>query len=251
MIQVGDKIPQVTLIEKQSEEVKTRDLFAGKLGVLLGMPGATWCDLRCTPRLTFTIAACFLAPLARRRVHAGLHQGTSLESARCCAELPWRGRPYACDALLQKTHLPGYINHADELRAAGVQEIAVCCVNDPWVMSAWAKDMGTEAKGIRMLADPRCEFSQALGCTQDDTAKLGNVRSRRYSMVRSADLPGTRTCKAHVSSDAGADCAGQRGQVPQRGEAGANCACCLPRRDALALVLTCMHRHRRSLVCRW
>ena len=187
MIQVGDKIPAVTLIEKQSEEVKTRDLFAGKLGVLLGMPGAPCCDLRCTPRLTFTIAACFLAPLARRRVHAGLHQGTSLESARCCAELPWRGRPYACDALLQKTHLPGYINHTDELRAAGVQEIAVCCVNDPWVMSAWAKDMGTEAKGIRMLADPRCDFSQALGCTQDDTAKLGNVRSRRYSMVRRAN----------------------------------------------------------------
>ena len=67
-----------------------------------------------------------------------------------------------------------------------MQEIAVCCVNDPWVMSAWAKDMGTEAKGIRMLADPHCEFAQALGCTQDDTAKLGNVRSRRYSMVRSA-----------------------------------------------------------------
>ena len=155
---------------------------------------------------------------------------------------------YACDALFQ-THLPGYIEHADELRAAGVQEIAVCCVNDPWVMSAWAKDMGTEAKGIRMLADPRCEFSQALGCTQDDTAKMGNVRSRRYSMVRSAHVPGTRTCKAHVSSDAGADCAGQRGQVPQRGEAGANCACCLPRRDALALALTCMHH--RSLVCRW
>ena len=51
-------------------------------------------------------------------------------------------------------------------------------------MAAWAKDMGTEAKNIRMLADPRCEFSQAIGCTQDDTAKLGNIRSRRYSMVR-------------------------------------------------------------------
>ena len=66
----------------------------------------------------------------------------------------------------------------------------MCCVNDPWVMSAWTKDMGTEAKGIRMLADPRCELAQALGCTQDDTAKLGNVRSRRYSMVRSARMHG-------------------------------------------------------------
>jgi len=84
-----------------------------------------------------------------------------------------------------QTHLPGYIEHADELRAAGAQEIAVVCVNDPWVMSAWAKDMGAAEKNIRMLADVRCEFSQAIGCTQDDTAKLGNIRSRRYSMVRS------------------------------------------------------------------
>jgi hypothetical protein len=36
---VGDTLPEATLIEKQSEEVKIRDLFAGKLGVLLGMPG--------------------------------------------------------------------------------------------------------------------------------------------------------------------------------------------------------------------
>ena len=85
---------------------------------------------------------------------------------------------------LLQTHLPGYIEHADEVRAAGAQEIAVVCVNDPWVMAAWAKDMGTEAKQIHMLADPRCEFSRAIGCTQDDTAKLGNIRSRRYSMVR-------------------------------------------------------------------
>ena len=39
LIQVGDTLPEATLIEKQSEEVKIRDLFAGKLGVLLGMPG--------------------------------------------------------------------------------------------------------------------------------------------------------------------------------------------------------------------
>ena len=39
MIQVGDTLPEATLIEKQSEEVKIRDLFAGRLGVLLGMPG--------------------------------------------------------------------------------------------------------------------------------------------------------------------------------------------------------------------
>jgi peroxiredoxin len=40
-----------------------------------------------------------------------------------------------------------------------------------------------------MLADPRCEFSKALGCTQDNTAELGNIRSRRYSIVRQPFVP--------------------------------------------------------------
>jgi len=40
MIQVGDALPDAKLIEKQSEEVSLRSLFAGKRGVLLGMPGA-------------------------------------------------------------------------------------------------------------------------------------------------------------------------------------------------------------------
>lgn len=38
MIHVGDTLPDATLIEKQ-EEVKVRDVFKGKTGVLLGMPG--------------------------------------------------------------------------------------------------------------------------------------------------------------------------------------------------------------------
>ena len=50
-------------------------------------------------------------------------------------------------------------------------------------MSAWSKQMGAQEKGVRMLADPRCEFTQATGCVQDDTGLLGGLRSRRYSMV--------------------------------------------------------------------
>jgi peroxiredoxin len=37
---------------------------------------------------------------------------------------------------------------------------------------------------MHMLANPRCEFSSAIGCTQDTTDTLGNVRSRRYSLAR-------------------------------------------------------------------
>ena len=49
-------------------------------------------------------------------------------------------------------------------------------------------------------------------------------------------------------SDAGADRAGQRGQIPERGETGPDGACCLPRHGALALLLTGVQELGVSLV---
>ena len=40
MIQVGDTLPDATLVEKH-EEVKVHDILKGKLCVVLGMPGAS------------------------------------------------------------------------------------------------------------------------------------------------------------------------------------------------------------------
>jgi len=171
MIQVGDTLPDATLVEK-NEEVQIRDLFKGKTAILLGMPGEFCACYAAAARLTH--GSCVRSRLLRAGAYTpGCTKARErvLECARAVAD----GLP--------QTHLPGYIEHADELRAAGAQEIAVVCVNDPWVMAAWAKDMETEAQNIHMLADPRCEFAQGIGCTQDDTAKLGNIRSRRYSMI--------------------------------------------------------------------
>uniref|UniRef100_A0A2P2HWC9 Peroxiredoxin-5 n=1 Tax=Hirondellea gigas TaxID=1518452 RepID=A0A2P2HWC9_9CRUS len=79
------------------------------------------------------------------------------------------------------THLPGYVNDSDAIKAKGVKELVCVSVNDPFVMAAWGKAHGTEGK-IRMLADPCAEFTKALGLGQD-VAVLGGVRSKRYSMV--------------------------------------------------------------------
>jgi len=80
-----------------------------------------------------------------------------------------------------KTHLPGYVTKADELKGQGISEIVCVSVNDPFVMAAWAKDQGTEGK-IRLLADPSAALAKALDLTVD-IAPLGGVRSKRYSMV--------------------------------------------------------------------
>ncbi|XP_019868775.1 peroxiredoxin-5, mitochondrial [Aethina tumida] len=80
-----------------------------------------------------------------------------------------------------KTHLPGYVEKADELKAQGISEIVCVSVNDPFVMAAWAKDQNTTGK-VRLLADPQAQLAKALNLTVD-IAPLGGVRSKRYSLV--------------------------------------------------------------------
>ena len=79
-------------------------------------------------------------------------------------------------------HVPGYLAHFDEFRAAGVDEIWCLSVNDAFVMGAWARDQKTGAK-VRMLADGSAEFAKAIGLTLDLTGRGMGVRSNRYSML--------------------------------------------------------------------
>jgi glutaredoxin/glutathione-dependent peroxiredoxin len=81
-----------------------------------------------------------------------------------------------------KIHLPGYVQHGDELKAKGVSTIACIAVNDPWVMQAWADAQGASGK-IVMLADGNAEFTKAMGLSADlSVAGLG-TRSQRYAAV--------------------------------------------------------------------
>jgi glutaredoxin/glutathione-dependent peroxiredoxin len=79
-------------------------------------------------------------------------------------------------------HVPGFVQQADELKKAGVDEIWCLSVNDAFVMGAWARDQKVGAK-VRMLADGSAEFAKATGLTLDLTAKGMGVRSARYSML--------------------------------------------------------------------
>jgi glutaredoxin/glutathione-dependent peroxiredoxin len=79
-------------------------------------------------------------------------------------------------------HVPGYVAKADELKAAGVDEIWCVSVNDAFVMGAWGRDQKTAGK-VRMMADGSGNFAKAVGLTLDLTAKGMGVRSQRYSML--------------------------------------------------------------------
>ena len=79
-------------------------------------------------------------------------------------------------------HVPGYVQHFDDFKAAGVDEIWCLSVNDAFVMGAWGRDQHTGGK-VRMMADGSAEFAKATGLTLDLTARGMGVRSQRYSML--------------------------------------------------------------------
>merc|ERR1719295_626563 len=127
-INVGDKVPDVTLFEDSpGGKVGLAELCQGKKVVVFGVPGAF------TP---------------------------------------------GCS----KTHLPGYVEKAADIKSHGVDLIVCLAVNDPFVMAAWGQAHKADGK-VRMLADPRGEFAKAAGLDLDLTAVLGNVRCTRFSMV--------------------------------------------------------------------
>ncbi len=81
-----------------------------------------------------------------------------------------------------KTHLPGFIKLADQIKAKGVDEIWCLSVNDAFVMGAWSRDQGAGGK-VRLLADGSGEYTKKLGLELDLTAGGLGVRSQRYSAL--------------------------------------------------------------------
>ncbi|RUP25487.1 MAG: peroxiredoxin [Curvibacter sp.] len=79
-------------------------------------------------------------------------------------------------------HVPGYVELANEFKAAGVDEIWCLSVNDAFVMGAWARDQKVAGK-VRMLADGSADFAKATGLTLDLTGRGMGLRSNRYSML--------------------------------------------------------------------
>lgn len=92
------------------------------------------------------------------------------------------GLPGAFTPTCSAKHVPGYVERADALKAAGIDEIWCVSVNDAFVMGAWARDQKTGDK-VRMLGDGDAAFAKATGLTLDLNGKGMGLRSGRYSML--------------------------------------------------------------------
>ena len=79
-------------------------------------------------------------------------------------------------------HLPGFVKHADDIKAKGIDEVACISVNDAAVMKAWGMAHGAEGR-VTMLSDGIADFAKAIGIFSDMSQRGYGVRSKRYAMV--------------------------------------------------------------------
>ena len=78
-------------------------------------------------------------------------------------------------------HMPGFVEKFDKLKAKGVDAVACLAVNDAHAMLAWAEAQNAVGK-IDLFADPRCDFSKALGIDRDMGSVMG-IRAARGAFI--------------------------------------------------------------------
>lgn len=92
------------------------------------------------------------------------------------------GVPGAFTPTCSAKHVPGFLAHAKEIKAKGVDMIACIAPNDVFVVNAWGKDQNV-GNEITMLSDGSVEFAKALGLEKDLSARGLGTRSERYAMI--------------------------------------------------------------------
>lgn len=83
-----------------------------------------------------------------------------------------------CHAL----HLPNYLGSLDAFKEKGVDTVACISVNDPFVLSQWAKKSAADGK-ILFLSDFNADFTKAAGMDFDASGNGLGTRSKRYAML--------------------------------------------------------------------
>jgi len=120
---------------------------------------------------------------------------TDLDATNCTrpqvydANKEWEGKkvvlisvPGAFTPGCQAYHLPPYIKHLSELKAKGVDIVAVIASNDGFVMQAWGKVNKVQGDDILFLSDTKTFFSKNYGWA----AGMGD-RNGRWAMVIDKD----------------------------------------------------------------
>ena len=89
--------------------------------------------------------------------------------------------PGAFTPTCSSTHLPGYEEKFDQLRALGIDDVICLSVNDAFTMYQWGRKLG--ADNVHLLPDGNAEFTRKMGMLVDKSNLGFGMRSWRYSMV--------------------------------------------------------------------
>lgn len=83
--------------------------------------------------------------------------------------------------------MPEYIKRISELKAKGIDEVIVFCVNDGAVMKGWEKSLAVpEGCGVTLMGDPQSRFTRRVGMVLKHPGPmgvLGNPRCKRFVLV--------------------------------------------------------------------
>ena len=77
--------------------------------------------------------------------------------------------------------LPGFDQHYDRFKEAGIDEIYCVSVNDTFVMNAWAEHLGI--KNVKMIPDGNGDFTRRLGMLVKKEDVGFGMRSWRYAAI--------------------------------------------------------------------
>ncbi|MGI9408846.1 MAG: peroxiredoxin [Hyphomicrobiaceae bacterium] len=92
------------------------------------------------------------------------------------------GVPGAFTRTCSAKHLPGFVEQADALKTAGIDEVMCLSTNDVFVLAAWAEMHGATGK-LTMVSDGCLNFTRAVGFETDLSANGFGPRCRRFSMI--------------------------------------------------------------------
>jgi peroxiredoxin len=89
--------------------------------------------------------------------------------------------PGAFTPTCSSTHLPGFEEKYEELKALGVDEVYCLSVNDAFTMFQWGRHLGVEK--VKLLPDGSAHFTRGMDMlVRKDNLGFGE-RSWRYSML--------------------------------------------------------------------
>ena len=92
------------------------------------------------------------------------------------------GLPGAYTPTCSAKHVPGYVQHLDQLKAKKIDEVWCVSVNDGFVMAAWGKAENAIGK-VRMLGDGNADLAKKLGLEVDLSKGGMGTRMQRFSML--------------------------------------------------------------------